>query len=170
MELTLGQQLGRYRIEDKIGQGGMGSVYRATDTRLDREVAIKVLPAELTTDAERRQRFRQEAQLAAAFNHPNIATVHDVGEQDGATFIVMEFVRGESLRDLVRDEPLRVERAVDIVVQQPSGIHRQRTLELSDRGPNPLAIDGGMRAHRGSVRGRRRGCSASVPGGAGSLR
>jgi len=147
MELTVGQQLGRYRIEDKIGQGGMGSVYRATDTRLDREVAIKVLPAELITDAERRQRFRQEAQLAAAFNHPNIATVHDVGEQDGVTFIVMELMRGESLRDLVRDEPLGLESAVKIATGIAAGLaraHSEGVLHRDLKPDNVVLTDEGV--------------------------
>ncbi len=147
MELTPGQPLGRYRIEDKIGQGGMGSVYRATDTRLDREVAIKVLPAELTTDAERRQRFRQEAQLAASFNHPNIATVHDVGEQDGVTFIVMELVRGESLRTLVRDKPLGIERAIDIATGIAAGLaraHSESVLHRDLKPDNVMLTDEGV--------------------------
>jgi len=137
MELTRGQQLGHYRIGDKIGQGGMGSVYRATDARLDREVAIKVLPADLTTDAERRQRFRQEAQLAAVFNHPNIATVYDVGEQDGVTFIVMELVRGESLRALVNEGPLGVERAVDIATGIAAGLARAHGENVLHRDLKP---------------------------------
>ena len=97
MELTQGQQLAHYRIDSTIGQGGMGTVYRATDTRLDREVAIKVLPAEVTADVERRQRFRQEALLAAAFNHSNIATVHDVGEQaqDARTGVAAELTAAD---------------------------------------------------------------------------
>jgi serine/threonine protein kinase len=147
MELTQGQQLGHYRIDDKIGQGGMGSVYRATDTRLDREVAIKVLPGEVTADVERRQRFRQEAQLAAAFNHPNIATVHDVGEQDGVTYIVMELVRGESLRSLVRDEPLDIARAIDIALGVAAGLaraHREGVLHRDLKPDNVVLTDEGV--------------------------
>ena len=122
MKLTLGQELGHYRIEKKIGQGGMGSVYPATDVRLERQVAIKVLTSEVTADEERPQRFHQEAMLAAAFNHPNIATVYDVGEESDATYIVMEYVRGRSLRDLVRDEPLGVERAIDLATGIAAGL------------------------------------------------
>ena len=147
MELTVGQRLGRYRIDDKIGEGGMGSVYRATDTELHREVAIKVLPAEVTADPERRQRFRQEALLAAAFNHPNIATVHDVGEQDGVTFIVMELVRGESLRDLVEKEPLALERAVEIACGIAAGLaraHREGVLHRDLKPDNVVLTDEGI--------------------------
>ncbi len=147
MQLTVGQQLGRYRIESKIGQGGMGAVYRATDTELHREVAIKVLPAEVTANEERRQRFRQEALLAAAFNHPNIATVHDVGEQDGMTYIVMELVRGESLRDLVHEEPLAVERAVTIARGIAAGLaraHREGVLHRDLKPDNVVLTDEGV--------------------------
>jgi serine/threonine protein kinase/formylglycine-generating enzyme required for sulfatase activity len=147
MELTVGQKLGRYRIEGKIGAGGMGSVYRATDTELHREVAIKVLPAEVTADPERRQRFRQEALLAAAFNHPNIATVHDVGEHDGVTFIVMELVRGESLRDLVRDKPLDIDRAVEIGTGIAAGLaraHREGVLHRDLKPDNVVLTDEGV--------------------------
>jgi formylglycine-generating enzyme required for sulfatase activity len=147
MELTQGQQLGNYRIDGLIGQGGMGSVYRATDTRLDREVAIKVLPAEVTADVERRQRFRQEAMLAAAFNHPNIATVHDVGEQENVTFIVMELVRGESLRSLVRDEPLDIGRAMDIATGVAAGLaraHREGVLHRDLKPDNVVLTDEGV--------------------------
>jgi serine/threonine protein kinase len=147
MELKVGQQLGRYRIEGKIGAGGMGSVYRATDTELHREVAIKVLPAEVTADPERRQRFRQEALLAAALNHPNIATVHDVGEHDGVTFIVMELVRGESLRDLLRDKPLGVERAVEIATGIAAGLaraHREGVLHRDLKPDNVVLTDEGV--------------------------
>ena len=147
MELTQGQRLGHYRIDGTIGQGGMGTVYRATDTRLDREVAIKVLPAEVTADMERRQRFRQEALLAAAFNHPNIATVHDVGEQERVTFIVMELVPGESLRHLIRSQPLDVRRAIDIATGIAAGLaraHRGGVLHRDLKPDNVVLTDDGV--------------------------
>ena len=114
MSLKPGQRLSHYQIVAKIGQGGMGTVYEATDTRLNRSVAIKVLPPELTSYPERRARFHQEAQLAAGFSHPNIATVHDVGEEGGVTFIVMEVVRGDSLRKLIDEQKLSIDRALAI--------------------------------------------------------
>ena len=147
MEPAPGQRLGHYRIDGTIGRGGMGTVYRATDTRLDREVAIKVLPAEVMADVERRQRFRQEALLAAAFNHPNIATVHDVGDEDGVTFIVMELVRGESLRSLIRDEPLDIGRAIDIAIGIAAGLaraHREGVLHRDLKPDNVVLTDDGV--------------------------
>jgi formylglycine-generating enzyme required for sulfatase activity len=147
MTIEAGQQLLHYRLVKKIGEGGMGVVYEATDTRLDRNVALKVLPPELTQDPERSARFHQEARLAAAFNHPNIATVHDVGEQDGVTFIVMELMRGESLRSLVRDKPLEVEKAVDIATGIAAGLaraHREGVLHRDLKPDNVVLTDEGV--------------------------
>jgi serine/threonine protein kinase len=147
MTLKTGSRLAQYEITAPLGEGGMGEVYRASDTNLGREVAIKVLPAEVTADVERRQRFRQEALLAAAFNHPNIATVHDVGEQEGVTFIVMELVRGESLRDLVRDEPLDIGRAIDMATGIAAGLaraHREGVLHRDLKPDNVVLTDEGV--------------------------
>ncbi len=104
----IGQTLGHYRIEEKLGAGGMGEVYRATDTRLGRTVALKILPPERVADAERRARFLQEARLAAALHHPHIATILDVGEADGQHYIAMELVEGARLRERITGEPLKV--------------------------------------------------------------
>jgi serine/threonine protein kinase len=96
-----GQTLLHYRIVDKLGEGGMGAVYRAEDTRLGREIAIKVMPAELAADAERRRRFEQEARAVAALKHPNIVTVYSVEEADGVSFITMELIEGRPLSELI---------------------------------------------------------------------
>jgi len=87
--LAVGQRLGPYEVTGRLGAGGMGEVYRARDTRLDRTVAIKVLPAELSADPERRARFEREARVISALNHPHICTLHDIGQQDGSTYLVM---------------------------------------------------------------------------------
>jgi len=137
MSIEVGEQLKHYRLVRKLGQGGMGVVFEATDTRLNRNVAVKVLQAELTQDADRRARFQQEAQLAAAFNHPNIATVHDVGEEAGVSFIVMEVVRGDSLRDLVRQGPLPVERALELAAGIASGLARAHSEGVLHRDLKP---------------------------------
>src|SRR5215468_10841534 len=101
MLLGEGKRLGRYEIRSKIGAGGMGEVYLAEDTRLHRKVALKVLPADLASDRDRMRRFEQEATAAAALNHPNIATIHEIGESDGVHFIAMEFIDGQTLREVI---------------------------------------------------------------------
>src|SRR5205823_12908186 len=94
-----GTKFGRYEIRSKIGEGGMGEVYRARDEKLNRDVAIKVLPASLSQDGDRLRRFEQEAQAAGALNHPNILAVYDVGMHDGAPYAVSELLEGETLRE-----------------------------------------------------------------------
>ena len=96
-----GRTISHYKVVEEISRGGMGIVYRATDTRLNRDVALKVLPAELTTDPDRRERFIREARAASALEHPNIAVIHDVGEEDGVSFIAMELIRGDKLSDAI---------------------------------------------------------------------
>ena len=105
MALATGTKIGPYEILSLIGAGGMGEVYRARDSRLRREVAIKVLPPTFTKDTDRLRRFEQEARLVGALNHPNILAIFDVGEQDGAPYLVSELLEGESLRDHVRGRP-----------------------------------------------------------------
>ncbi len=125
----------------------MGAVYLASDARLDRRVAIKVLRSELTADGERRLRFRQEATLAAAFNHPNIATVYDVGEEGGVTFIVMEYVRGDPLRELIHGGPLAVERALDLATGIAAGLakaHREGVLHRDLKPDNVVLTREGV--------------------------
>src|SRR5712692_8633900 len=104
MNSAVGTHLGRYEIRSQLGAGGMGEVYLADDTRLHRKVALKVLPAELTQHKDRLRRFEQEAQAAAALNHPNIAHVYEIGESEGVNFIAMEFVDGQTLRDKIHLE------------------------------------------------------------------
>src|SRR5438093_13050210 len=102
MTINPGTKLGRYEIRAKIGAGGMGEVYLAEDTKLNRKVAIKILPAEVASDKERMRRFVQEAKAAAALNHPNIAHVYEISEADGLHFIAMEFIDGQTLRQLIQ--------------------------------------------------------------------
>src|SRR5436189_4407333 len=101
MSLEPGTKLGRYEIRSKIGEGGMGEVYLAQDTKLDRKVALKILPAELASNRERMERFVREARSAAALNDPNIAHIYEIGESDDTHFIAMEYVEGETLRQLL---------------------------------------------------------------------
>jgi len=96
MALTAGTKLGPYEISSPLGAGGMGVVYRARDTRLDRTVAIKILPTHLASSPEAKQRFDREARAISSLNHPNICTLHDVGHQDGIDYLVMEFLEGQT--------------------------------------------------------------------------
>jgi eukaryotic-like serine/threonine-protein kinase len=104
----LGQTLGHYRIESKLGEGGMGAVWKARDTRLDRFVALKTLPAEKLADEDRRRRFVQEAKAASALNHPNIVHIYDIADADAVPFIAMEYVSGKTLDQLIGRKGLRV--------------------------------------------------------------
>ncbi len=101
MALSPGARLGAYEIVAAIGSGGMGEVYRAIDTRLNRTVAIKIIGSDAVADPERRRRFLTEARAASALNHPNIITIHDIGEADGVSFLVMEFVAGRTLQEIL---------------------------------------------------------------------
>ena len=98
MNLTTGTKIGRYEIRSKIGEGGMGEVYLATDTELDRTVAVKILPERPASDQQRLQRFVQEAKAASALNHPHILTIYEIGSFGDSRFIAMEFIYGETLR------------------------------------------------------------------------
>src|SRR4029453_14572568 len=102
MAVTLGTQLGSYEITDLLGKGGMGEVYRARDTRLDRSVAIKTLPQEFETDPDRLGRFEREAKVLASLNHPNIGAIYGLEKHDGRHFLVLELIEGETLADQIR--------------------------------------------------------------------
>ncbi len=105
----IGQSVSHYRIIEKIGSGGMGEIYLAEDTKLERNVALKFLPRHLIADSEARERFKREAKAAAALNHPNIVTIHEIGEHEGQVFIAMEYVEGKSLKELISENPPRWE-------------------------------------------------------------
>src|SRR5206468_8967457 len=123
-QLAAGRRLGPYEIVAPIGAGGMGEVYRARDTRLHREVALKILPRALVADPARRERFVQEARAASALEHPHIAVIHEIGDADGVTFIAMELVRGEPLSDVIARRPLAPARALDLAVEIAEGLAR----------------------------------------------
>src|SRR3974377_38805 len=122
MPLTAGTKLGQYEIRAPLGAGGMGEVYRAHDTRLDREVAIKVLPESLTSDPDRLRRFEQEARAAAALNHPNILAVHHMATHYGLSYMVTELLDGETLRDRLRHGPIPLRKAIEYGVQIAHGL------------------------------------------------
>src|ERR1700724_2527379 len=108
------QNISHFRVIEKIRAGGMGGVYKALDTRLDRTVALKFLPDNLDQDPHALERFRREAHAASALNHPGICTIYDVGEEDHRSFIVMEFIDGETLSQHIQRQPLSVEHILDL--------------------------------------------------------
>src|SRR5262245_58354713 len=110
--LSAGTKLNHYEIRSKLGEGGMGEVYLAEDTRLHRNVALKILPAELASNQDRMRRFNQEATAAAALNHPNIAHIYEIGEADGVYYIAMEFVDGFTLRYLLNNKQIDLSKSL----------------------------------------------------------
>jgi serine/threonine protein kinase/Tol biopolymer transport system component len=122
LTLATGTRLGRYEIRSKLGEGGMGEVYRARDEKLSRDVAIKVLPADFSTNSDRLHRFEQEAQAAGALNHPNILAVYDVGTHDSAPYVVSELLEGETLREALNHRTLATRKAIEYAVQLAQGL------------------------------------------------
>src|SRR5438105_1904264 len=137
MTIDAGTKLGRYEIRSKIGAGGMGEVYRARDEKLNRDVAIKVLPILLSQDQDRLRRFEQEAQAAGALNHPNILAVHDVGMHDGAPYIVSELLEGEELREQLNDGSLPQRKALDYAQQIAQGLAAAHEQGITHRDLKP---------------------------------
>ncbi len=137
-----GRTLSHYRIGEEISRGGMGIVCRATDTRLNRDVALKVLPAELTGDRERRDRFILEARAASALEHPNIAVIHDVGEADGVSFIAMELIRGEKLSTAIHNGQLATNpsRAIEIAIEVAEALARAHSQNIVHRDLKPANV------------------------------
>ena len=128
MPLQAGTSLGPYQIEAPLGAGGMGEVYKATDTRLDRTVAIKVLPEHVAQDPDLKQRFEREARTVAALNHPHICTLHDIGNQDGIDFLVMEYLDGETLQQRLERGALPLDQALTVAIEIADALdkaHRQ---------------------------------------------
>jgi serine/threonine protein kinase len=146
MPLTAGTKLGPYEIHSPIGAGGMGEVYRARDTRLNRDVAIKILPASFSADPDRLQRFAQESRAAAALNHPNILSIYDIGEDRGAPYVVSELLEGESLRERLRAGPLSSRKALDYALQIAKGLAAAHDKGIVHRDLKPenlfITIDG----------------------------
>jgi len=130
----------KYKIIAKIGEGGMGVVYKAEDARLDRSVALKFLPAELTSEKDAKKRFIQEAKAAAALNHPHICTIYEIDDAEEQTFISMEYIDGQSLKDKLKDGPLDVEEAKDITLQVAEGLKEAHEKGIVHRDIKPANI------------------------------
>ena len=138
--VMIGQVLGHYRIVESIGAGGMGEVYRASDDRLGREVAVKVLKSELTNDPDRLRRFEQEARAAAALNHPNIVAVFDIGIHNGAPYIVSELLQGKTLRQRMLEGAIPVRQANDFGIQIAQGLVAAHEKHIIHRDLKPENI------------------------------
>ena len=124
MSITPGTRLGPYQVGEQLGAGGMGEVYRARDTRLDRTVAIKVLPRHLAASAELRERFEREARTVSSLNHPNICTLYDIGKQDDIDYIVMEYLDGETLASRLSRGALPFDQALEVAVQMADALDK----------------------------------------------
>lgn len=138
--LEKGQQIGRYKILSAIGAGGMGEVFLATDSELGRSVGLKVLPSQFCSDAERVNRFKQEAKAASSLNHPNIITIHEIGEVDGRLFLATEFIEGETLRDKIKKNDLSVYESVRIAEQIAAGLSAAHQAHIIHRDIKPENI------------------------------
>ncbi|MGA9797791.1 MAG: serine/threonine-protein kinase [Terriglobales bacterium] len=137
MPLTAGTKLGPYEIVGALGAGGMGEVYQARDTRLDRSVAIKILPAAFSSDTDRLHRFEQEARSASALNHPNIITIYELGHDAGTRYIAMELVEGKTVRELLVSGALTIRKAIEIAAQVAEGLTKAHEAGIAHRDLKP---------------------------------
>lgn len=140
MSLSIGAQLGRYEVRSLLGAGGMGEVYLAQDTKLDRTAALKVLPTDVASDPERMRRFVQEAKAASAIKHPNVATIYEIGEAEGSTFIAMEHVEGQPLDAKINGRPIGLAEAVEIASQVADALDEAHSKGIAHRDIKPANI------------------------------
>src|SRR5215216_1033026 len=135
--LPVNTVISHYRVLSRLGAGGMGEVYLAEDTRLGRRVALKLLPAQFIKDEERLLRFEQEARAASALNHPNIITIHEIGESDGTHFIATEFIEGETLQKHLKGENFSLKTVLDIATQIASALQTAHSAGIVHRDIKP---------------------------------
>src|SRR5215469_9606200 len=140
MPLAPGTKLGPYEIQSTLGAGGMGEVYRAKDSRLGRDVAVKVLPKEMSADTVRKQRFEREAKTISGLNHPNICTLHDIGSSDGVDFLVMECVEGESLATRLEKGPLSTDQVLKMGAELADALDKAHRTGIVHRDLKPANV------------------------------
>jgi serine/threonine protein kinase len=140
MNLATGTKLGPYEIISPLGAGGMGEVYRARDTRLDRTVAVKILPQSVSSNPERRQRFDREARAISSLSHPHICALYDVGQQNGIDYLVMEYIEGESLADRLKKGPLPLNQALCYAIQIADALDKAHRAGIVHRDLKPANI------------------------------
>src|SRR6266571_1363180 len=137
MALTAGTRVGPYEIQSALGAGGMGEVYRARDTRLDRTVAIKILPESLGADPQFRERFDREARAISQLTHPHICVLHDIGHQDGTAFLVLEYLEGETLAERLKKGALPLDQALSLAIQIASALDKAHRAGITHRDLKP---------------------------------